>query len=284
MSRQVDTLASVEDRLAEIRSALKVERAVYEASVKKIADSLSYPKPSYIPTAASFIKKAWIEDECVFYSIYGPLRYGKTSYAMKILASLYDTWDPEILKNFIVYHPKELIALIDKPRSAKFKYPAFVWDDAGVHLSAMKWEDPVLKRICEAMNLVGTLFAGVIFTTPLPTYVVKKIRGLPSCANVRIYKVNNNPNKPRVARGYYQWLAPDMKKSGVKPFIDDKFSAIMPTKFFEWYQPYREGYNDQNFKELEQALYEKAQIELDKSEIPKPVSPKVKKSNENIVL
>lgn len=86
--------------------------------------------------------------------------------------------------------------------------------------------------------------------------------------------MNGNPNKPRIARGYYQWLAPDMKKSGVKPFINDEFNAILPTKFYEWYEPYRNKYNTQNFKELEAALYAKAQMELDRNPEPKPISKK----------
>lgn len=278
MSQSLETIL---DKLSEVRSSLIAERGIFNEKVRKIADDMSYPTPNYIPTMASLIKKAWVEDDCLFYNVYGPLRYGKTSYGMKTLAALYGTWDPEVLKKFVVYAPEELIPALDIPRKYG-KQPALLWDDAGVHLSAMKWEDPILKRICEAFNLIGTLYAGVILTTPLPTYVIKKIRGLPSCASIRIYKMNGNPNKPRTARGYYQWLAPDMKKSGVKPFINDEFSAILPTKFYEWYEPYRNKYNTQNFKELEAALYAKAQMELEKNPEPKPISARVHVSNENI--
>jgi hypothetical protein len=276
-------ITEIDKRIAQIQQKLELDRASFQASVHKIADRMSYPNPDYNPSMAQFIYKAWIEDECLFYIPYGALRYGKTAYAMKTLAALYRTWEPEILKNFIVFEPQEFTRLIRMVQLTKSKYPAFLWDDGGIHLAALDWNDPKLKDISNYFQVVGTHFAGVIITSPLPTHVIKKIRGMPNCANIRIYKVNDNPDKPRIARGYYQWMAPDLKKTGVKPFINDQFSAIMPSKFYEWYVEYRRGYNDSVFDELQKDLYAEAQPVLAQEEA-NPLSEKSKARHTDEVI
>jgi hypothetical protein len=240
---------------------------MFAEKIKRIADAMPL-KPNYQPTLAKLIEKASIEDDCSFYMIYGPLRYGKTAYACKTIASIYDTWNPQILRKFIVFKPMEFIQLKKTIRTG-IKYPCFLWDDAGIHLSALRWNDPLLKTVTEYFQTIGTHFNAVIFTTPLPSYVIKKLRGMPNSINIRIYKMNQYPMKMRIAKGYYQWLAPDLKKSGVKPILDDRFSAIMPTQFYDWYLPFRQGYADENFNKLEQALYAQAEEELTKNPEPK---------------
>jgi len=261
------TIYEVADRLDEMQQDAVQKRLKYAESVKKIADSLPI-KPNYVPTMARFIQKAMVEDECVFYMVYGPLRYGKSSYSFKTLAAVYDTWNPQILKNFIIFKPSEFLTILKKVIDMKRKFPCFVWDDAGVWLNSMKWNEPLLRRISEYFNVVGTHFNSVIFTTPLPMYVLSRLRGLPNCSNIRIYKMNQIPNKMRIARGYYQWMLPDLKKTGVKPFLNDEFSAILPTMFYEWYQPYRQVYADEGFTAIETQLYQDASEHLANEQLP----------------
>jgi hypothetical protein len=272
MTSQLDIDISLDNRIRDINLQLTVLREEYETKIKKIADKLPYPTPNYHPSMAKLIYRAMIRDETLFYIIYGPLRYGKTSYCFKTLASLYNTWEPEVLRKFTVFKPIEFKDNIGPLIKSGVKYPAFLWEDAGIWLNAMDWHDPMLRSIIEFFQVIGTSFAAVLFTSPLPTYIITKLRSLPNCANIRIYKINDNPNKPRTAKGYYQWIAPDLKKTGVRPFIEDKFSAVMPTKFYDWYYPYRKSYLTESYEKLEAAVYARAEEELSKGEVPKASS------------
>lgn len=259
-----ETIKALNERLA-------LDRQAYLKKVKAYADKLPYPTPNFTPTVTKFIYRSMIHDECVFYIIYGPLRYGKTAYACKTLAALYGTWNPEVLKNYIIFKPQEFITKIKPIMKTGIKFPAFLWDDAGIWLSAMKWYDPLLKAISEYFQVIGTVFGGVLFTSPLPNYVLKRIRGFPTSANIRIYKVGDHPSKPRVATGYQTYLLPDMRRHYVRTFMEDRFSAVMPTKFYDWYIAYRKQYADESFKAIEKALYAKAEDVLAKRPEPPTV-------------
>jgi len=259
-------------KLIELKQQLLEKRKIYDAAVKKIADRMPM-KPTYRTSIAAYIEKSYIEDECKFFMIYGPLRYGKTAYAMKTLAWLCDTWEPEVLKKFVVYRPQDFTEVCKLPIKEDFKYPCIVWDDAGVWLAAMRYNERPLKAIVDYIQTIGTHYSSVIFTTPLPKYILGKIRTLPALTNVRIYKVSNMPGKLRWAKGYYEWIAPDLKKTGVRLAIFDKFSAVMPTKFYEWYIKYRKTYTTQAFELLQESLYKEASEVLAKRkeiQIPAP--------------
>jgi len=264
---QLEEEREIFERLQEIQDKISIKRAHYAELVKKFADSMP-SKPNFYTTVSRFIDKAVIEDECVFYIVYGPLRYGKTAYAVKSIAPIYDTWSPQILKQFIVFKPIEFCTRLKRIIEMKQKFPCFVWDDAGVWLNALKHNDPIIKRVGEYFQTIGTHFNAVLLTSPLPSYIVKRLRGLPNCVNIRIYKLHQYANKMRLAKGYYFNLLPDMKKTTVKPIIDDRFSAIMPTVFYDWYKPYRQLYADESFQAFEQQLYADAQEQLNKEEKP----------------
>ena len=205
-------------------------------------------------TTTALIQKAEEEGECKFFIVYGPLRYGKTAYAMKTLAQIHQTWDPTVLSQYIVYKPIDFLLRI-KPLRKKQKQTLLVWEDAGVWLNSMKWNDPLILAISRYLDLIGTDFAGVMFTTPWPSHVIKRVRGLPECITVKIQKPNDNPDKPRIALGYKMWMLPDLKKSGVKPIFEDRFSALMPNVFYDWYIEERRRYADETFNEIETQLY-----------------------------
>jgi len=220
---------------------------------KEIAETLS-ETPSGLFSSTAMIKKSMEEDECKFFIVYGPLRYGKTAYACKTLAQLHGTWDWNILKQYIVFRPIDFIQKIKNIRKLG-KQLLLVWDDAGVWLNAMKWNAPLILAITRYLDVAGTDFAGIMFTAPFPQHIIKRVRGLPDCVTVKILKVNNNPRKPRIAKGYRMWMLPDLKKSLVQPVFEDHFSALMPNKFFAYYQKMRKGYTDEQYLEVERELY-----------------------------
>ena len=205
-------------------------------------------------TTTALIQKAEEEGECKFFIVYGPLRYGKTAYAMKTLAQLHQTWDPMKLNRYIVYRPSDFILRIKALRKHG-KQKLLVWEDAGVWLNSMKWNSRLILAISRYLDVIGTDFAGVIFTTPWPSHVIKRVRGLPECTTVKIRKVNDDAEKPRLALGYKMWMMPDLKKSRVKTVFEDRFSALMPNIFYSWYVKERRGYANETFRQIEDSLY-----------------------------
>lgn len=187
-------------------------------------------------------KQAWAEDEVRFFIAYGPHGYGKSTYSAQCLAQLHGTWDPEVLKRFLVWKPEMLGDIIESVEDSGKEEMLLVCDDAGVWINALEWNDPLLARLGEYFDVIRMHFHAVMFTSPLPMHVIKRIRGLPSCLNIRIEKVNRNLNKPRRAKGYSQYLLPDLKRTSVHPEFIDEFFAIMPEKFYRWYKPARRGF------------------------------------------
>lgn len=238
---------------------MKALKASYQLTIKDRIRSLAAALPDDaflkgVLTSTALIQKAMEEDECIFFVVYGPVRYGKTAYAMKTLAQIHQTWNPEILQKYIVFKPEDFIKKLKTLRQLG-KQSLLVWEDAGVWLHCMKWNDPLVIAISKYLDVSGTDWGGIMFTTPLPTHVIKRVRGLPDCITVKIIKEKDDPNKPRTANGYKMSMLPDMKKSLCKPVFNDRFSALMPNVFYNWYQNYRRAMTDDQFKEVEENLY-----------------------------
>lgn len=190
------------------------------------------------------INKSMLDDEFTLFIIYGPLRYGKSSLACQILAEVYDTWNPDFLKNYIGFHPKDVL---EKWTKHKTKQKAFLWDDAGLWLHALDWNNEFVKAVGKYLNVAGTDWGGLILTTPLPTWISKKIRGLPQAITIRIRKVSSaNPKWKNIREGiaYRFWKAPDLKHSGVHKIFKETYSKMLPDHFYEWYKPFRNYFSD----------------------------------------
>jgi hypothetical protein len=235
-------------------------KASYQLTIKDRIQKLAAALPDDaflqgVLTSTALIQKAMEEDECIFFIVYGPVRYGKTAYAMKTLAQVQQTWNPDILKKYIVFKPEDFITKVKRLREKKEKQSLLIWEDAGVWLNCMKWNDPLVIAISKYLDVSGTDWGGIMFTTPLPGHVIRRIRGLPDCITVKIIKEKDDPNKPRLANGYKMSMLPDLKKSIVKPVFNDRFSALMPNVFYSWYQNYRRMFTDEQFKEVEENLY-----------------------------
>jgi len=188
------------------------------------------------------INKAYFDDEFHLIIIYGPLRYGKSSLACQILSEVYKTWDVDVLKQYIGFHPKNVLKKWADLRGEKRK--AFLWDDAGLWLHALDWQSPFVKATGKYLNVAGTDWAGLILTTPAPTWVSKKIRGVPQAITLKVRKVTGDPayTHLRQAVAYRFWLAPDLKHTGVFKLYIENYGKYMPNKFYEWYKPYRDRF------------------------------------------
>jgi len=107
--------------------------------------------------------------------VYGPFGYGKTSYALWTAYEVLGSWS-NVLKH-LFFHPKEVIDAIGKAIESGRRLPIIIMDDAGLWLDRLTWWEPDKVAFMEFFNLIRSVAAGVIFTTPteeLPKQIVKK--------------------------------------------------------------------------------------------------------------
>ena len=85
-----------------------------------------------------------------------------------------------------------------------------IWDDAGLWLMALEHWHPFVRAVIKYLNVARTNWASLIFTTPLPTWVIKKIRGFPQAVTLKIIKTRSDkeyPNRERMARAFRYWVS-----------------------------------------------------------------------------
>jgi len=200
---------------------------------------------------ARLICQAYRNDDFILVIIYGPLRMGKSAYAMKVLGQVYEYFygkplSPDLVRDYMGFHPSEVIErwleLGDK------RIPMYVWDDAGYWLYSLDWFDPLLKAIQKYFNVLGTDMNCLLLTTPDPTWVLSKILNMPGTVRGEIKKtrggIRDDPSTlfARRCRGYKPYRMPDLKRTGVNVLWEDDFSCRMPDEVWDYYYPLRRGY------------------------------------------
>lgn len=203
------------------------------------------------------IQKAYAADECLVLIPYGPLGIGKSTFACKVVAELYGSpgkpnW--EAVKQRLVFHPSEFVEKCNTLMERGEKDKALIWDDAGLWLLSLEHWHPFIRAVVKYLNVARTNWAALIFTTPLPTWVIKKVRGFPQAITLKIIKADNKPHRPRIARAFRYWVTPDMKKSGVMEIYQDKFRGLMPNDFYDWYKPLRDSYANRAIMGMKEEL------------------------------
>ncbi len=219
------------------------------------------------------INDLYERDEFIPILIYGPLGVGKSAYAMKVVAEVYgESGKPnwEAVKERVVFHPKDFVK---RCLSMNKRDKALIWDDGGLWLHALDFWNPFVKNVGKYLNVARTDLAALVITTPLPTWVITKVRGLPDAINIKIIKgggptgpstMPDHPyiRKQRVAKAYKQWILPDMRKTGVKEIFRDHFSAFLPSDFyFDWYKPLRDRYAAEAKKLMRDSLEKMRDLE-----------------------
>ena len=206
------------------------------------------------------IEKAYRRDECLVLLPYGPLGIGKSTFACKVVAELYQkngkpNW--EAVKSRLVFHPSEFVEKCSELMERGEKDKCLVWDDAGLWLLSLEHWHPFVRAVVKYLNVARTNWGALIFTTPLPTWVIKKVRGFPQAITLKIVRASSDeqhPQRPRIARAFRYWVTPDMKKSGVREIYRDKFSGLMPNRFYYWYKPLRDSYAARAIKGMKEEL------------------------------
>jgi hypothetical protein len=197
-------------------------------------------------------------EEFYIFITYAPLGYGKSAYDFKVAVELLqrvygisekEAW--EKLKQFITFHPSQFFAKIGQIEDIGLKrVPFIIWEDMGLWLYAMDWNNPFMEAFIKYLNVARTHLASIIGSTPSPEWVLRKLRRFPSCYTIRIQKPHQDHDAThetawkRKAVGFKFWLHADLRHSGVRKLWEDDFNCKMPDDFFEWYKPLRDSYED----------------------------------------
>lgn len=191
-------------------------------------------------------------EEFTLFTVYAGLGKGKSAYAIFNLVMVLMNWFKiteerawEVVKGYLVFHPEQFFQKLDEIEEVGLdRSPGLIWDDAGLWLYALDWNDPFIKALGKYMNVARTRLASLVLTTPSPQLIFSKIRDFPDAINVSIIKTTGNPRARwvRAAKGYQQTVMPDMKKRRVHLRYVDDFKCRLPDDFFDWYKPLRDQY------------------------------------------
>lgn len=119
--------------------------------------------------------------------IYGEFGIGKTSYALWVCYY--------VLKSFkkclehLFFDPLEALEVIDRAVKTGERLPVIILDDSGLWLNRSTWWEKSKVAFTEFFNLIRSVSAGVIFTSPgleLPSQLIRKIQ----------YRVRISPADP----------------------------------------------------------------------------------------
>lgn len=199
-----------------------------------------------------FINGLFRSNEATIMNVYGGrLGTGKTAFAVAVCAELYHSF--ESVKKRIVWLPSQFVDLSWKMVERKEKDIMMIWDDAGLHLNFMDFNDPWVVKVIKYLNVCRSNWNCIMTTSPNPLLIVAKVRYFPDCYNIKVMKVNDEEHDkkygkharfklPRRATAYYQTILPDLQKRRIHTTWTDDYDAYMPDDFYAWYQPIRDEY------------------------------------------
>lgn len=217
---------------------------------------------------------SYVNDECDIYLVYGmPEGIGKSSYVLKALAEVRSRpsflpedgdWKTDLnkVKPWLKFYPRDVVLLCKRMTDKGRRYEAFIWDDAGLWLNSMEWNDPFVVAFTKYLNIARTNWAGVILTSPDPNWIVRKIRSSEGLIFVKItrYAEERADTKIRSARAYRRWVHPDRKHSGVRSLFEDIYDAMLPDEFYGWYKPIRDSYAKQAVDKMFAVLHKRKDL------------------------
>lgn len=192
-------------------------------------------------------------EEFMLIIVYGKLGYGKSAFQFKITRDVLmkeygmpqkEAW--EYIKQLIVFHPEQFFEKLDQSKELGLymdKLLILNWDDAGLWLWCMEWDNPFLEALGKWLNVARTDITCLILSSPVVKFIFKKLRSFGDAMTVRIIK-DTDATHPwrRLAKPYEQYVLPDQKKTRVKSYKPLEFNCKLPTDFFKWYKPKRDKY------------------------------------------
>ncbi len=208
---------------------------------------------------AKHIMELYEDDEFKPFIIEGDHGYGKSTYANRLISEVYSkdgirgNWDINYLfPHHLGFFPKYVLK--QWKRKHKRDY-VFHWDDAGLWLHSLDFQDPFVKEVGKYMQVARTDWGCIIFTAISRTDISSKIRGLRNAIIIEITKDANDKQHRhrRLATAYIErktWKGRPWKDYQWK----EHFNSHVPDKFYEWYKPLRDEYADMAKERMQKKL------------------------------
>ena len=169
---------------------------------------------------ARLIREAYRSNGVVTAYVYGDFGYGKTSYALWVSYQVYGNWEDAL--RHLVFKPEDALSIIGDAIDSGRRVPLIVMDDAGLWLDKLTWWERPKVRFMELFNLIRSVTAGIIFTTPsreLPQQLVNKL----------FYRVRVEPlYRPETVPGVEQ-VAEYARSLGLKPYVSKAMGYKLKT-------------------------------------------------------
>jgi len=165
---------------------------------------------------SSLIRKAWKTDAVITAYVYGEFGHGKTAYALWTAYEVLGDWGKVL--NHLFFDPSEAIRVMDKAIESGERLKVIIMDDAGLWLDRLTWWEEDKVAFMEFFNLIRSVAAGVIFTTPseeLPKQLLKKC----------FFRVSVRPTTREevvklAGEEAYNSLVEAAESLGIKPYIN----------------------------------------------------------------
>lgn len=186
---------------------------------------------------AKLILDLFEDDEFKIIIITGDHGFGKSSYANQIISEVNSVdgvkrnWKLEMFKDSLGFHPMNVTL---KWLDMKTRRKVFHWDDAGLWLNAMDYQDRFVVSVGKYLQAARTDWATLLFTCIDKEDVFAKLRNLRSAIVVEIVKNSNwkQPNK-RTAFAYEFWKSRTGSKKGTNNLWSENFNCLMPGNYSE---------------------------------------------------
>lgn len=154
---------------------------------------------------------------------------------------------------FIVFKPEQFIELIRYLMQNGIRAVLIIWDDAGIWMFALDWNDPKVRSALKFLQVCGTVTGALFMTTPSIRMILKKVFEI---EGIHVTKVTRNTDKDhphnRIAKTYRNSLAPWGKRF-LKEVARDEYSVMLPDEDYSWYKPLRDSYLDEALRMLSEA-------------------------------
>lgn len=222
---------------------------------------------------ADLIKIAYRKNGVITAYVYGEFGHGKTSYALWTAYEVLGSWK-KVLK-YLFFSPQEAVKVMGEAIETGKRLPIIIMDDAGLWLDRLTWWEEDKVAFMEFFNLIRSIAAGVIFTTPseeLPKMILRKaffrvaVRPAPKEEIVNIIGENEYCNVESLAEKYR--LAKEFCiATGYKLKTLPSFFSLVKKEFYDvyplWY-PIHDIYEKKRRKAL------KTYFEKWRSKVKKP--------------
>jgi len=135
------------------------------------------PSIQGIPLTQTFLYQRFMktirENEMCSVLVYGRKGIGKTTISMILSHSLYNDWDKVL--DHLIFTPQQFSKLLEK-YDGEERIKCIIFDDAGTWLNKYKYRTSEMVTFCKLYDLMRSLVAVVIFTSPNPNNILKYVR------------------------------------------------------------------------------------------------------------